>query len=66
VKVEFLVANDDHWWDTVTVEVPLDSFDREAMVSWFEANLLGTARYRDTVCVQVYSVPEETEEPNQE
>lgn len=57
-KVEFLMAQEDHTWDTETVDVPTRlGHDREKVLLWAEKYLAGQAQYRKVVMWGLYSFP---------
>ncbi len=62
MKIEYLVAYDDNRWDTITVDVPLETEDREKLVAWAEENLARQTQYRNTVQFGLYHIVEDDED----
>jgi len=57
MKIEYLIAKDDHTWDTIIEEVPENvGTDRQALVKWAEENLAGQAQYRKVVLFALYCI----------
>lgn len=58
-KSEFLVAFDDHTWDTFVEDTPegIHPDDHEALRRWAEAELLTQARFRNAALAAVYCSP---------
>ena len=60
MKIEFLVARDNHTWDTVIEDTPWKEGDDPAVIQkWAEHTLAGQARFRDVVLFAVYSYTED-------
>ena len=60
-RIQYLTANENGTWDTLTVYVPASvGTKREALVKWAESNLAPQAQYRKIVLFALYSTePEE-------
>lgn len=59
MKVEYLLAYDDNRWETMVVDVPFQTLNRETLVDWAEKNLAGQAQYRKVVLFTLYSILEQ-------
>jgi len=65
MKVEFAVLYDDHTWDTVIEDVPMEiaSIGLEAMLEWFQENRLTVEpRFRKSVMACIYNLSPDAEE----
>lgn len=66
MKVEFLLAYEDHTWDTLVVDVVPAKGKRVprsigGMIQWAQEHLAGQAQYRRVVLFGVYGMPAQTE-----
>lgn len=68
MKVEFLLAYEDHTWDTVIIDIPnteINDEKDETLIAWANKNLLTQAQYREVVLISIYSILSSKENDNE-
>jgi hypothetical protein len=57
MKIEFLLAREDHTWDTIIEEIP-DAVEDCGydVVKWFLSGIENKPGYEDVVCAAIYLI----------